>query len=268
MAQILLWVVGAYLLVCLLAFLFQRKLIYFPIRWSVAEASRANPGYEVVRIPVAAGSDLHGWLDRREGSPWTVVIFHGNAGNLMFHEAVMTPFRALGLQQILFDYRGYGLSAGTPTEAGLIEDGEAVIGYVEKSLGVPRERIVYFGQSLGSGVATLLAARRPPGRLILQSGFDSLASVAGVHYPFLPSQWLMTDRFDSESVIGRIGCPILFLHPVEDEIIPLSRGRALYEKAREPKRFVEIPGARHNDPPGSFPPATLDAIREFLDLDR
>ena len=254
----------AYGLLCLLVFLFQRSFIYFPLRWDEQTASRANPGYEEVRIYTSDGETLHGWLLRRDGAPWTVVIFHGNAGNLEGHEAVMVPFRALDLQVLLFDYRGYGLSTGKPTQGGLLRDGEAVVSYVERNLGVPLGRIVYFGNSLGTGVAVLLAVTRPPGRLILESAYDSLASVARRHYPFLPVGLLLRDRFDAGSVIGDLRSPILFFHPAEDEIIPVACGRALFEKAREPKRFVTIPGARHNDPPASFPPLYLDAIREFL----
>ena len=259
---------AAYLLICLLAFLFQRNLIYFPVRWSEAEARRWNPGYEEARILAFDGETLHGWLHRREGAPWTVIIFHGNAGNLSFHEATLAPFRTLGLQVILFDYRGYGLSTGRPTEEGLLRDGEAVVDYVEKTLGAPPERIVYFGQSLGAAVATLLAARRPPGRLILESAWDSLAAVARHHYPYLPAGLLLRDRFDSAAVIGRISRPVLFLHPGEDEIVPVRLGRALFEKAREPKRFVLLPGARHNDSFELRMAEQVEAIREFLDLEK
>jgi hypothetical protein len=261
-------VLAAYLLVCLLAFLFQRHLIYFPVRWSEAEARRWNPGYEEVRIPTSDRESLHGWLHRRKEAPWTVIIFHGNAGNLSFHEATLGPFRALGLQAILFDYRGYGLSTGSPTEEGLLRDGEGAVDYVEKTLGVPPERIVYFGQSLGAAVATLLAVRRPPGRLILESAWDSLAAVARHHYSYLPAGLLLRDRFDSAAVIGRIFSPVLFLHPGEDEIVPVRFGRALFEEAREPKRFVLLPGAHHNDSFELRMAEQVEAIREFLDLEK
>jgi fermentation-respiration switch protein FrsA (DUF1100 family) len=259
-------VLAAYLLVCLMAFLFQRRLIYFPVRWSEAEARRWNPGCEEIRIPVSDGVLLHGWLLRKEEAPWTVIIFHGNAGNLSFHGATLEPFRALGLQAVLFDYRGYGLSTGSPTEEGLLRDGEAALNYVEGTLGAPRERIVFFGQSLGAGVATLLAARRPPGRLILESAWNSLAAVARHHYFFLPAGLLLRDRYDSAAVIDQVACPILFLHPGEDEIVPVRLGRALYEKARGPKRFVLLPGAHHNDSFELRMREHLEAIRDFLDL--
>jgi pimeloyl-ACP methyl ester carboxylesterase len=167
------WLGGAllagYASLCLLAFLFQRKLLYFPIRWSEEEARRANPAFEDLWIPTPDGERLHGWLWRRDQAPWTVVIFHGNAGNLSHHQAILAPFIALRLQAILFDYRGYGLSSGHPTQQGLLIDGEAVVEYARTSLGVEPDRIVYFGQSLGSGVAALLAGKHPPARLILLS---------------------------------------------------------------------------------------------------
>jgi uncharacterized protein len=257
---------AAYLLICVLAFLLQRHFIYFPLRWSEAEERRWNPGYEEVRLLAVDGERLHGWLHRNKDAPWTVLIFHGNAGNLSFHHLAMAPFEEMGLQVLLFDYRGYGLSTGAPTEDGLLLDGEAAADYLQKDLGVPPGRTVYFGQSLGSGVAALLAVRRPPARLILLSAFDSLPAVARQHYFFLPAGFLMRDRFDAAAVVGRISCPILFLHPGRDEIIPVSRGRALFDRAVSPKQFVLIPGALHNDI--SFPPGSIqqESLRKFLDL--
>jgi fermentation-respiration switch protein FrsA (DUF1100 family) len=253
-----------YAVLCLLVYLIQRRLIYFPVRWSAAEESRLNPGYEAVFFRTADGERLHGWLHRRAAAPWTVIVFHGNAGNLSWHSPVMAPFTALGLQVLLFDYRGFGRSTGRPTEAGLIADGEAASSFVESVLEVPRERIVFFGQSLGTGVAVNLAARRAPGRLILESAFDSLASVARHHYFYLPVRLLLSDRFDSAAVVGRISCPVLFLHPGEDEIIPVAFGRALFAKVRAPKRFVLLPGAHHNDALEIALAERHEALREFL----
>jgi len=143
-------------------------------------------------------------------------------------------------------------------------DGEAAAGFVESTLAVRRERIVFFGQSLGTGVAVELAARRAPGRLILESAFDSLASVAGHHYFYLPVRLLLADRFDSAAVVERISCPVLFLHPGEDEIIPVSFGRALFAQVRAPKRFVVLPRAHHNDSLAIALPERRAALSQFL----
>jgi hypothetical protein len=266
--ELLTTLLAGYLLICLLASLFQRNLTYFPMWWDEQTARRANPGYEEVRFATADGEMLHGWLRRDSAAPWTVILFHGNGGNLAVQDATMIPHVRLRLQVLLFDYRGYGLSTGRPTEKGLIRDGEAAARFVEESLGVPRERIVYHGKSLGSGVAVLTARDRPPARLILESAYDSLVAVARHHYFYLPVGWLLRDRFDAGSAISGIGRPVLFLHPGADEIIPVRFGRALFDKTPEPKRFVVIPGAHHNDPPDTFGPGYLDAIRDFLDLPR
>jgi len=257
--------VAGYGLVCAAAWLGQRSLMYLPGRWSEAEARRANPGYEEVRFPSADGVQLHGWLHRRETAPWTVIVFHGNAGNLAVQAALMEPFEAMGLQVLLFDYRGYGLSTGSPSEAGLLADGEAAAEYVTTNLGVPAARTVFYGKSLGTGVAVLLAARRPPGRLILESSFDSMVSVARAHYPWLPVRTLLRDRYDAASAIGAVRCPILFVHGGADEIVPIRLGRALYECAAGPKRFLEVPGALHNTPPGAYPAVHLETLRAFLE---
>ena len=259
---------GVYLLVCIAVLAWQRSLLYFPWRWSEDEARRANPGYEDVRVRTGDGETIHGWLRRRSDAPWTVLIFHGNGGNLSVQADLMEPFETLGLQVLLFDYRGYGLSTGKPTEAGLIADGLAAAQFVEKEMGVPPERIVYYGKSIGTGVAALVAARRPPARLILESSFDSMAAVGAYHYPFLPVGLALRDRFDAASVIGSLRCPILFVHGEADELIPIARGRALFEAAGPSgparRRFVVIPGARHNDPPSTYPAVYLQALGQFL----
>jgi fermentation-respiration switch protein FrsA (DUF1100 family) len=261
---VLLAAAAAYLLVCAAAFILQRRLIYFPTPWSEDEARRWNLGHEEVWIRTSDGERLHGWLHREGTAPWTVVIFHGNAGNLSHHQVAMIPFQRLGLQVLLFDYRGFGRSSGRPDERGLLLDGDAAVDFVENQLGVAPARIVYYGQSLGSGVAVLLSAGRPPARLILESAFDSLAAVARHHYFFLPAGALIRDRFDAGAAVGRVSCPVLFLHPGEDEIVPLSRGRALFEKANPPKRFVVIPGGRHNDLPVDAPSIRQECLRAFL----
>lgn len=256
--------VTAYGVICLLAFLFQRHLLYLPVRWSAREASPANPAFQEAWIATADGEKLYAWVQPVKSSSWTVVIFHGNAGNLSYHLATLLPFKRLGIQAVLFDYRGYGLSSGRPSQKGLLKDGEAVVEYVETKLGVPRPRIVYFGQSLGSGVAALLAARRPPARLILESGYPSMAQVAAYHYRYLPVGLLMLDRFDAAGAFRKISCPVLFLHPELDEIIPIRFGRALFAAAHEPKRFVVLPGAHHNDTYEIALDEHVQAIAEFL----
>jgi fermentation-respiration switch protein FrsA (DUF1100 family) len=253
-----------YTFVCLLTFVFQRSLIYFPWKWDEETARRANPGYEDVRFPTSDGESLHGWLHRRNDASWTVVIFHGNGGNLSVQDALMAPFVSLDLQVLIFDYRGFGLSTGKPTQEGLLRDGEAAVAFVENQLGVPSHRLVLFGKSLGAGVAGLVARKKPPGRLILESSFESLAAVGARHYFYLPVGLLIRDRFDVGSIIGELSCPVLFTHPSRDEIVPPDLGRALFERAREPKQFLSIPNARHNDPPYSFPPIYLETIRDFL----
>ncbi len=264
----MLWLLGiaacGYLALCLAAFLLQRKLLYFPVRWSASEARRANPGYDEIQVRTTDGEEIHAWLNRVKDSPWTVLICHGNAGNLMYHEAPLEIFRAIGLQAILFDYRGYGLSSGSPSEAGLLRDGEAIRDYAVNTLGVSPERLVYFGQSLGSGVAVLLAAAKPPGRLIVESGYPTLPAVARVHYPFLPAGLLMRDRFAAAEKIASVKCPVLFLHPGLDEVIPIELGRKLYDAANDPKRFVEIPGTHHNDAFHLAMEQHVAAITEFL----
>lgn len=195
------------------------------------------------------GVRLVGWvMEGRSGSdPW-MLVFHGNAGNISSdgRPEHYERLKALGLNLATFDYRGYGESEGKPTEAGLYLDAEAAYAFLRDSLGVPAGSIVIFGHSLGSAVAVDLASRVPARGLVLEGAFSSGPDVAQRAYWFLPVRLVMQSRFASEEKIGRVSGPKLFLHARRDEVIPLDLGRRLFDRARDPKAFVEL-GGGHND---------------------
>jgi fermentation-respiration switch protein FrsA (DUF1100 family) len=235
--------------------------------------------------------DLHGWhilptgeiaADQDEcdwqlslGSP-LVLYFSGNAGNRRYRTLECDIFTRLGCHVFLFDYRGYGDNAGSPSEERLAADAQAVWRYATAQRGVPPERIIVCGESLGGGVAVRLAADlcqagTSPGALLLRSTFSSLADVASYHYPWLPVRWLLRDRYPAAEQISNVTCPILHIHGLRDTIVPIQFGKKLFAAAPEraanglPKRFVELPGADHNDillvTEGEF----RQAVGEFLD---
>jgi len=222
----------------------QRRLQYFPDPSSPPlPKPEANAGLENIALRAADGVELSAWYWPAAGEP-TVLVFHGNAGHRGDRLDLVRALHDLGLGVFALDYRGYGGSSGRPTERGLYEDAEAAVRWLK---GRGQTDLIYFGESLGTGVAVELANRRPPKALILEAAFDSAVAIGQRAYPFLPVSWLMTDRFQSDEKIHEVQAPLLMLHGSEDEIIPIEHARALYERANEPKRFVEIADAGHND---------------------
>jgi fermentation-respiration switch protein FrsA (DUF1100 family) len=156
---------------------------------------------------------------------------------------------------LAIEYRGYGRSTGTPSEAGLYRDGEA--GYsAALALAATPGRLVVLGESLGGAVAVALAARRPVGALVLDSPFSSALDVAAAFYWMFPVRWLMLDRFRSDKLITAVAAPLLVIHGTEDRIVPIRFAEKLFGAAREPKQFIRVEGGGH--------PALDDAIPEVL----
>jgi fermentation-respiration switch protein FrsA (DUF1100 family) len=203
---------------------------------------------------------LRAW--RWEGTrPITIYILHGNAGHRGHRLEWIEELRRLGAGIFIIDYRGYGGSEGSPTEEGLYLDAEAGAAWLQEKF---PGKVVYLGESLGGAVAVELATRAPPAGLILQSTFTSAVDVARRAYPFLPVKLLMKDRYEASARIGRVACPILSIHGSSDSIVPRDLGRALFEKASEPKEWYEVHGADHNDLPWAGGPAYYQKIEEFL----
>ncbi len=199
------------------------------------------------------------------GAGFWLLICHGNAGNISEagRPSHYAGLRALGLSLFAFDYRGYGESAGAPSEEGLYRDAEAAYHYLRDSIGVPAERIVIFGHSLGSAVAVELAGRAPAAGLILDGALTSVVERAQELFPYAPVRWIAASRYPSIERIGRLTLPKLFLHARDDEVIPIGHGRRLYEAAAPPKRFVELEGT-HGDAFGVDSAAYYGAIGRFV----
>jgi len=168
----------------------------------------------------------------------------------------------MGYGVLLPDYRGYGGSSGSPSEAGLYLDGDACMAWLRKrGNGMP----VIVGSSIGCGVAVEMARRHTPAALILQSGYSSMAAVGGAAYPYLPAGLLLKDRFDNLAKIRALDCPLLCLHGDDDRIIPIQLGRRLYQAANQPKHWVTLQGSGHNNMWDAPEDAYWLAVEEFLD---
>lgn len=241
----------------------QRRLIYFPSPGPVPPASSVLPGARDVVIPTADGLALGAWFLPGRGGP-AVLILGGNGGDRSMRAPLAAGLHRMGLTVLLLDYRGYGGNSGRPSEDGLATDARSAHDWLTTHADVDADRIAYFGESLGAAVAVGLAVERPPAALILRSPFTSLADVAGVHYPWLPARRLLMDRYPSVDRIGSLDAPLLVVAGDADDIVPVSLSRRLYEAAAEPKQFLTVPQAGHNDRTLLDGTQMLTAVGQFL----
>ena len=224
--------------------------LYFPERQLEATPQSVGLVYEDVWFAAADGVKLHGWLVPAPGARFTVVWFHGNAGNISHRVSnIGYLHRLLRTNVFIFDYRGYGQSQGgrfSLSEEATYRDAEGAMAYLRSRRDLAGTRFVYFGRSLGAAVAVELTRHDPPAGLILETTFSTLKDVARVHYPFVPLFFLQT-KYETVRKLPEIRVPILILHGDKDEVVPLEQAERLYAAANEPKTLHVIHGGRHND---------------------
>ncbi len=240
----------------------QRRLTYFPSPGPVPSAATVLPTGRDVVLATEDGIRLSAWYF--PGRTGAVLVCNGNAGDRSMRAALAVALNRLGLSVLLFDYRGYGGNPGRPSEEGLAADARVAQAWLAAQPEVDPQRIAYFGESLGAAVAVGLAVQRPPAALVLRSPFTSLADVGAVHYPWLPIRRLLLDRYPSIERITSVHAPLLVIAGDRDDIVPLALSRRLYDAAVEPKRFVVVPGAGHNDPELLDGHQMIDEIEGFL----
>lgn len=245
MLKILYTVIAIYLALLILLFLFQRRLTYFPTALSDYQLTSSSP-FEQIEVPGTDGMVIKSWLTKGDPTKKTFIFFHGNAGNAADRMVMMRVLVNADHTVVLAEYRGYGNNPGKPSEKDITSDAEELVSYI-KDKGVSEQDIILMGRSLGTGVATQLAANYDIAALILISPFSSLADVASDIYPYFPVSLLIRDRFDSEEAIAKTKTPILMFHGELDGTIPIKFGRRLFEAALEPKQFIPIPLVGHND---------------------
>lgn len=258
--RVLRLVLVAYLLIVLLMMILEESFLYFPTKFPDGDWHPPGLAFEDAWFDAADGTHLHGWFVPCE-NPRAVALFaHGNAGNLSHRADYLFALHRLGVAVLAFDYRGYGRSAGSPTEAGIMADARAARTWLAKRAGIPESDIVLMGESLGGAVMVQMAAEVPARGLVLENTFTRARDVAGVHYPWLPVQ-LMRTQLDSAAQIGKYHGPLLQAHGGADTIVPYQLGRQLFDAANEPKQFVTIKGGDHNDP---RTPQFYQALDQFL----
>lgn len=244
---ILLCIIISYLLLVTLLYICQRKLLYHPDSSVPKPSSHGLDEINTLRILTEDKLNLYAWwLTPKKLDSCVVLYLHGNAGNLGNRAEKVRYFRDEGFGVLMPTWRYNAGANGKPSEVGLIRDGRAAIDFLRAS-GVKDKQIVIYGESLGSGVAVALAAENLFGAIVLEAPFTSIPDVAQHHYWFVPTKWLVRDRFDSCSKIKKILAPLLIIHGDRDRIVPSRFGRRLYELASEPKEGVFLEYARHED---------------------
>lgn len=248
MWHVLATLAAAYGGLALLIYIFQSRLVFFPQtgREITATPARIGLAFDDIHLQTADGISLHGWYIPAPQPRGTVLFLHGNAGNISHRLDSVLMFHRLGYSTLIFDYRGYGNSGGSPSEEGTYRDAEAAWRYLTGQRLTPSCRIVLFGESLGGAVAAWLAARQKAGALVIASVFTSVPDLGQQLYPFLPVRWLARIRYDTRASLRAVAVPVLVAHSPDDEIIPFEHGRALFAAANPPKQFLELAGG-HND---------------------
>jgi fermentation-respiration switch protein FrsA (DUF1100 family) len=240
----------------------QRRLIYFPSPGPVPPAATMLPNGQDVVLEADDGIRLGASYFPVPGGGPAVLVCDGNGGDRSGRVELAAALNRIGLSVLLFDYRGYGGNPGKPSEDGTAADARAARAWLGAQPGV--EKIVYFGESLGAAVAVGLAVETSPAALVLRSPFTSLPDVGAMHYPWLPVRWLLTDRYPSIDRISSVHVPVMVIAGDRDDIVPESLSRRLYEAANEPKRYLVVPGAGHNDPALVDGPQMIAEIQGFL----
>jgi fermentation-respiration switch protein FrsA (DUF1100 family) len=211
-----------------------------------------NPGdirleYEKVLLKTSDNLILSAWFIPAKNIKFTLLFCHGNGGNMAHRLEFINIFNELGLNCLIFDYRGYGASGGKPTEDGLYIDAQTAYDWLINEKKISPENIIIYGQSLGGSVAAHLASNVKTKGLIIESCFTSYTDIAKKFYPYMPVKLVARYGFKTSDYLKKVNCPVLIIHSRNDELVPFEFGLQLYEEAaKEPKEFIEISGS-HND---------------------
>lgn len=263
MSTVLGGVAAVYIALLILLFVAQRSILYVPDTRAPSLAEAGLQGVmDAVETRSVDGLPLLAWYRQApsDGAPM-LVYFHGNAGHIGHRADRLGPYVDAGFGVLLVEYRGYGGNPGRPTEEGLYADARAALDFLERQDVAP-DRMVFYGESLGTAVAVQMAAERGCAATVLEAPFTSIAAVAQSRYWMFPVRRLVRDKFDSLTKIGDLRCPLFVMHGDRDGVVPIRYGRELFAAAREPKEskwFAE--GTHTNFDELGGPAAVLDFLR-------
>lgn len=256
---ILLSLATAYLAVVAVIYLGQRSLLYFPDRTLGPPGSHGFAAARAVSLQAEDGVRLTAWAVAPRGDMPVIVYFHGNGANLANRVPRFGQFSGAGYGLLALSYRGYGSSEGRPSEDGFYHDARAALDHARTAF--PGAKIVLYGESLGTGIATRMARETDVAAVILEAPYTSVAARAQEIYWWLPASYLIRDRFDNAAHIAGIDAPLVILHSEDDRVIPVHHGRALLEMAKAPKLGIFLPGQPHHL---EFDAELLARVSDFL----
>lgn len=235
----------AYLVLCLPLMLGQAKYVFSPTRVVGLTPAYFDLEFEAVTLRTDDGESLSAWYIPAKGAQWTVLFCHGNGGNIGGRLDTIKTFHDLGMNVMIFDYRGYGESTGVPGERGTYLDVRSAWEYLRDEKELVADKLILFGRSLGGAVAAWQAEQVSPALLVLESTFTSAPDMAAEMFPIMPARLLCKFGYDTLSRVSDLSCPLIIAHGKEDKVVKYGHGRAIYEAAREPKRFIDLDGG-HN----------------------
>lgn len=244
---------------------FEWKSVYHPTKEIREDPSAYGLNYEDVTLATEDDMHLHGWWVPHAESRGTIIMFHGNGGNIGGRAWLLPDLHSLGLNILLFDYRGYGRSEGIPTEKGTYRDAKAAYEFVREQYdGADNIPVILYGRSLGGAIAAECAVEEEVAGLILESTFASIKAMTKDIYGGLPVNLLTTFEYDTLGKIDRIDTPLLIAASRDDSMIPWQQGRKIFEAAREPKQWVQLSGD-HNVSGWQSDPHYWKTLKVFVD---
>ncbi len=223
-----------YLSIVLVIYLFQNKLLYHPSENNYLDENLLN--HKIRKIYIASDDKLISWYFEKNKNYKTILFFHGNAGKIDNRIYKLNELSKLDINYLIFAYRGFSGNKGKPNEQGLYKDARAAKYYLNLN-NIPDNNIILYGESLGTSVAVDLAKDHNFSGIILESPFTSMVTLAQKYYPYLPAKILLKDKYESYKKIKSVKSPILIMHGENDNIVPFSMGKKMYDLANEPKYF-------------------------------
>lgn len=254
--------IGCYAIVLILIYTNQSKLVYFPSTNMGTNPKSVGLEYESITFYSSDNTKLHAWYIPKKGADLTLLFLHGNGGNISHRIDSIKIFNSLGMNVLIFDYRGYGKSGGNATEQNTYDDARSAWDYLVKNKKVKAEDIIIFGRSLGGAIAANLGSTLKPRGMILESTFTSAKEFASDVYPFVPKS-LIHFTYGTTKYLKDINYPILVVHSKDDDIVPYKHGEAVFKNANEPKSFLKIRGS-HNQGFLQSKDIYVNSLKDFL----
>ncbi len=235
------WIVLSFMI-----FINQRNLVFVPTKKYINTPELYNLSYENYILTTKDGEKINSWFIPHPNPHSTLLFLHGNGGNISTRLDSINIFHQLGLSVFIIDYRGYGNSSGIPSEEGTYIDAETAWLFLKNKMDIDTNNIIIFGRSLGGAIAIWLAQKYNPSALIVESSFTSIIDMGRYNYPYLPISLLAMIKYPSDERISSINIPKLFIHSMDDDIVPYKFGQQLFELAVPPKEFLKISGSHNN----------------------